>query len=101
MVILKQSLTGNCLLVNLKASQSSVGWFWILEIKIFCPACCPVRSSTSSTLFLYLVKIPLLPLHTSCAASRFLRIMMGHPAFSSSCDSGRPEQFTALRYSTG
>src|ERR1700755_3294998 len=101
MVMAKQSLTGNCFLVNLKEFSSSEGWLGTLGIKTVSPACCPVISLTSKTLLLYLVKIPLLPLQTPCDWCKFFRIITGHPAFSSSFASGRVEELISFRCSTG
>src|SRR5712672_4757848 len=70
-------------------------------MKTFCPAWSPLSSSTSKTLFLHLVTIPLVPLQTPFLGSKFLRIITGHPGFSSSFASGRPEQLMVFKYSTG
>ena len=52
-------------------------------------------------LLLDLVRIPQLQLQTPFDGSKFFRIITGHPAFSSSFDSGSPKQLILFKYSMG
>src|SRR5258708_22505569 len=71
-----------------------------LGIKTVCPACSLVRRCTSKTLLEYLVKIPLLPLQTPFAASKFFSTMTGQPFLTSSFARGRDPQLISFKYST-
>ena len=97
----KQSLTGNCCLINLNTFCSSEGWLEILGINTILPVWSPVRSLTSNTLLCHLVRIPLLPLQTQSAAFKFFSTITGHPILSLSLDGGSVPQLMAFKYSTG
>jgi hypothetical protein len=76
----------------LKLFSSSEGWLGILGIKTVSSTCYLVISLTSKNLFLYFIKIPLLPLQTPHGWSKFFRTIIGNPAFTFSFASRREKR---------
>ena len=97
-VIAKDSLTGNCSLLN--GIVESEGIKRMRGINTLSPAYCPVQIVASITFGQSRVTVNFVPLH-SFGASMLRRSMIGAPSFRAKVYAGRPGEFSESRTSVG